>query len=518
MKRRLEDAISHTETTRSPKRRRQGTKVHLFDLSDELLLRIFACLPVITLSRCGKVCRKFRGLSEDNELWREKYYSQFVRHRARRLPSLRTTSNGDREPLPLYSSSAAPWLELTHFVKTRPTMRWKHLYKVKYNWTRGRARASEFVVMPQLNPPVIARLQNGDLYIADQVHGLRKWQGGCAKCHCSFEPEYNPSTMVVERYEKEVFVAVGFTNGSLTVYCLRGERFCKVAKRSMRNGSICALGMSWPYIISMSVNCSIDLFLCSDKHGLLNSVTSLHTSTEISPTSLSLRKTDSILIAGIAYAFNRFNTGWCLGLQELRLDLSGKMLDNRTSTSLDTPLRDTLKPLQTSTVISRSTYTAPFNLHPSFARAPNSLSYCGCYILAGLPDNTLMVYVVTSTDQKLEISMGRRLWGHTSAVSAAEVTSTGRALSISARSNEMRYWELEELLTSSSQKKASVNVQSLSLLDEVIHKRGNGLGLALKEVKIESEFFRRSVTFDDERAIVVGEKDEKQIISCFDFA
>jgi len=139
-------------------------------------------------------------------------------------------------------------------------------------------------------------------------------------------------------------------------------------------------------------------------------------------------------------------------------------------------------------------------------------------VLAALPDNTLMVYTITSTDDKLEINMGRRLWGHTSAVSAAEVTSTGKALSISAKSEEMRYWELEELLTSSSQRKTSTSIKSVNMLDDTVQKRNDGLGLAFHGLKQEDCLMRRCVSFDDEQAIVVGERGQKQIVSCFSFA
>lgn len=125
---------------------------------------------------------------------------------------------------------------------------------------------------------------------------------------------------------------------------------------------------------------------------------------------------------------------------------------------------------------------------------------------------------MTSTDDILEINVGRRLWGHTSAVSAAEVTSTGKALSISANSDEMRYWELEDLLSSYSQKKTSTAIQPLNMLNKAISRRGDGIGLAVKDMKHETQLTRRCVSFDEEQAIVVGERDQRQIISCFDFA
>lgn len=129
-----------------------------------------------------------------------------------------------------------------------------------------------------------------------------------------------------------------------------------------------------------------------------------------------------------------------------------------------------------------------------------------------------MVYTVTSTEDRLEINIGRRLWGHTSAVASAEVTSSGKALSISARSDEMRYWELEDLLLSASQKRTSTPICSLGMLSGALARRGSGVGLAAKDVKREHELVRRCVSFDDEQAIVVGERDNSQIISCFHFA
>lgn len=127
-----------------------------------------------------------------------------------------------------------------------------------------------------------------------------------------------------------------------------------------------------------------------------------------------------------------------------------------------------------------------------------------------------MVYNVISTEQRLEISMGRRLWGHTSAVSAAEVNSTGKALSISARSDEVRYWELEDVLSSRVPKRTSTSIQTLT---KAIEDRGDGLGLALAEMNDTSALtMRRWVSFDDEQVIVVGARDQAQFLSCYDFS
>lgn len=78
-----------------------------------------------------------------------------------------------------------------------------------------------------------------------------------------------------------------------------------------------------------------------------------------------------------------------------------------------------------------------------FSTKPTSLSYSHPYLLASHPDNTLSLYMVTSTTGALSIGNGRRLWGHTTSVSGAHVGDRGKAVSVSSRGDELRVWELE---------------------------------------------------------------------------
>ncbi|KAK5949780.1 hypothetical protein OHC33_009169 [Knufia fluminis] len=523
MKRKVEDEHERRPVTRPPKRQRQGGRINLFDLSDELLLRIVSHLDVERLARCERVCRKFHDLARDNEIWREKYYNQFVRPRARRLPAIQAMSTHEQEEGALhYSSRRARWLEHAHLVQAGSDTNWKHSYKIKYNWTRGRARTSEVHMSCRATPTVLARVCRGRLFTADHEHGLRIWRNGTVLHTCSFGHDLHPSALVIDHEAGVTRIAVGHEKGPVSLFTFDGETIHRhEAAKTTSESTIISVALAWPYLMTMSVSQTIDLFDCStaiETGSKPKSLANLHSDAQLSPASLSLRKTKNTLVAGIAYAFNRFNTGWCLGLQEIRMDLEGSILENRTTSSVSTPIRNSFASVKPPQFTSRSASTSPFDLHPQLMRAPNSLSYCGCYVLAGLPDNTLMVYTVNSTDDKLEINVGRRLWGHTSAVSAAEVTSTGKALSISANSDEMRYWELEELLSSYSQKKTSTPIQPLNLLNDALNRRGDGLGLALKDMKHEKQLTRRCVSFDDEQAIVVGERDQRQIISCFDFA
>ena len=87
---------------------------------------------------------------------------------------------------------------------------------------------------------------------------------------------------------------------------------------------------------------------------------------------------------------------------------------------------------------------------------PTSLSYTHPYLLVSHPDNTLTLYLVSSTTTSLTIGAGSRLWGHTSSVSGAHVTGRGKAVSVSKRGDELRVWELEGGFASSAARKRLV--------------------------------------------------------------
>lgn len=494
----------------------------MFDLSDELLLRSFTFLSITDLVHCEQVCAKFRTLSTDNELWRNAYYHAFVRHRVRRLPNLQRGSDGEPEKGLLdQSSKRARWLEHAHLV-THPTD-WKHVYKIKYNWLQGRARKSEVHINSRPKPIVLARAYRGRLYTVDVPHGLRVWKKGGILHTCALSQQHVPVALAVDVVGQNTWICVGHDDGTFSLFKFDGTTVTRdVGFASSEGSAIESIAMAWPHILTLSTSRTITLCeRTSESDAIsLKVLATLHSDAPLSPAALSLRKTKTTLIASICYAFNRFNTGWCLGLQEMRMDLQGALRTNRATSSIANVTRESLHSSNTPRLTSRSASTAPFSIHPELMRSPNSLSYCGCYILAALPDNTLIVYTVNSTEDRLAIDVGRRLWGHTSAISAAEVTSTGKAVSISSHSDEMRYWELEEVLVSSSLKKTSTSIRprALNALSRAIRDRGSGIGLALREVKEEDRLRRHCVSFDEEQAIVVGERGDAQILSCFDFA
>jgi len=136
-----------------------------------------------------------------------------------------------------------------------------------------------------------------------------------------------------------------------------------------------------------------------------------------------------------------------MGVQEVRISAAGDLLESRISSAIDQhyrPLAFASRPMTThltpaSGGLATSTTLELRHIHSK----PTSLSYTHPYLLVAHPDNTLTLYLVSSTAESLSISAGSRLWGHTSSVSGAHVGGRGKAVSVSKRGDELRVWELE---------------------------------------------------------------------------
>lgn len=138
---------------------------------------------------------------------------------------------------------------------------------------------------------------------------------------------------------------------------------------------------------------------------------------------------------------------------------------------------------------------------------PTTLCYTHPYLLAALPDNTLVLHLVTSTSASLTLSPGIRLWGHTSGISDAEITSRGKAVSVSERGDEMRVWELE------GGRGGGGGVGTGSGRSVEIRAGGKGEGGGE-----EWEERRGWVGFDDEMVIVLKEgKGGRESLMVYDF-
>lgn len=527
-KRKREEGENSNSREPPTKRSRATGKNHFLDLSDELVLRTLSFLSIQDLTKAERICTRFKRLASDNEIWKEKYYIRFVRPRARRIPAVGALTHSERENNALhYASKSARWLE--HNAPSRDGLAadWKRRYKIKLNWTKGRCNAHEVTLDCPYQPRILVKICNGAIHTADErrlsLYSQRSRPQILQRYY--WEKDKRPTSMAVGAANNSTYIAVGFAGGSLQVLQTQGDSYFPVLDYDFLDvNDITSLALVWPYILTMSSDHQMHLMEVNTKmpshdRGSMNILSSLKSDASLQPVSLSIRKTSDTLIASIAYSFSRLNAGWCLGLQEIRLSLAGTILGSRLTSSVDTPMHDF--PLRKRALSSRSTSTAPFALHPNLMNPPTSISHSGCYVLAGLPDNTLMVYTIISSTDKLEVSAGRRLFGHTSSISGAEVSDRGKALSISARGGEIRVWELEDLLSSWSAHKTSTRLQPRYSPDDLhmaLAKRGTGLGLALKETKEESTWNRHWVGFDDEQVVVLGERDERQILSCYDFA
>jgi hypothetical protein len=173
---------------------------------------------------------------------------------------------------------------------------------------------------------------------------------------------------------------------------------------------------------------------------------------------------------------------------------------------------------------------------------PTSLSYTHPYLLVAHPDNTLTLYLVSSTAESLSISAGSRLWGHTSSVSGAHVGGRGKAVSVSKRGDELRVWELEGGFGSlSARKRLAVGGLSVRLQPEP--RKADELGTAqagldlinnqtsvnLATTKVPSPndleadadeltLTRGWIGFDEENVVVLKEQSQgRQALVVYDF-
>lgn len=167
---------------------------------------------------------------------------------------------------------------------------------------------------------------------------------------------------------------------------------------------------------------------------------------------------------------------------------------------------------------------------------PTSLSYTHPYLLVSHPDNTLTLYLVTSTAESLSISAGSRLWGHTSSVSGAHVGGRGKAVSISRRGDELRVWELEGGFASAAAKRrlttgalsvqvrpekrstAEASQAGLDLVKNVDSERPSPSQDLSGDSSCELMLTRGWIGFDEENVVVLKEQSQgRQALVVYDF-
>lgn len=285
-------------------------------------------------------------------------------------------------------------------------------------------------------------------------------------------------------------------------------------------------------------------------------MTSLKSYSSSPPLALSIRKTASATVASIAYTFFTRH-GWSIGIQDLHItpdkaSKSAPAITTRLAYTAPTTVsapglasgaqagpHHPVGPASSSSSRVPSQQTAdsatsqtqqpsnpssppPRSQHPHSSQGPTTLCYTHPYLLATLPDNTLILHLCTSTAAALSISPGIRLWGHTSGISDAEITARGKAVSVSSRGDEMRVWELEGRPSGVRSRSVEVRAANPAAAAVDSSRGGREHGGAEHEEQRPSgddwEERRNWVGFDDEMVIVLKEaRGGRESLLVYDF-
>lgn len=522
-------------------------------LSDELILRILHNVCTYTLTVCQRVSHKLQTIAGDSQLWKSAYYDRFIGARTHRLSGIKNhASHSERLS---YSSIPLKWVD-EETTRNGSGINWKRKYKIRHNWSRGSCAVSEISVANRPSiPDLLARLHEGIVYTVDGFAGLRAWsykyEGKLLASQAverSRPLESQPSSIamdVQDRQGDEQHLAVGFEDGSYGLYSYnRLEQYFTqlYAHPPSSNGKLSALAFASPYLLTMSEAQTLSLYRLGKMleqrrpDGALlppRLLTSLKSHTVWPPLSLSLRIKDPNVVISIAYSLPTYQSGWSVGVQELQLTQEGNVFESRLATSasqgffaLSTPSSSAPQP-KNSYLLGSLASSSQTNSKPT------SLSYTHPYLLVSNSDNTLTLYLVTSTTSRLSVSAGKRLWGHTSSVFGAQIGGRGKAVSVSTRGNEVRVWELEGITISNRPRYASAGESSirvtpekksskatcLNLVSEEVAQRGNGPCLALDEKGDDMAVTRGWVGFDDENVLVLRkQRYGNQALTIYDFS
>ncbi|CAG7945240.1 unnamed protein product [Penicillium salamii] len=526
-----------------PKRIRNDGKStdRLSSLSNELLLHILSFLPVSSLNVCQRLSRRFQTLGGDSELWKRQYYSQWVQPRARRLANSRRTTLPTKVD---YSPRVATWFDHGHLAHEG---NWKRQYRLRHNWSRGLCRVTEVEFPEPPCPPTLVRFCAGIVFTVESARGLRAWTAtDPARCLASIslsspDSPVTPTALAVSHAHGKVEISAGMGNGHISLFLLdlQTSKLELQSSYSAGNGTITAMALSTSYLLVVSQYKNLILYkLHYDSHqaggssgaAVPRQLASLKADNIVAPMTLSLRVSQSEIIATIVYSFFHIGCGWSLGIQELRLGKDGQQLGSRLATTVDSQYG--VRPSQALQSGKRhsaaepehiqSTPSAPFILHQ---QPPTSMSYSHPYLLTSHADNTLTMYLVVSTADNLFVQGGRRLWGHTSSVSAVQVTKRGKAVSVSSRGDEIRIWELETAISSLGTRKAPKEEHGIPLSTGSRHEPEPALPRTLSESLNSTDRetsplskMQDCVGFDEERVLLLRERGVgTQLLECYDF-
>ncbi|KAH8164699.1 hypothetical protein CIB48_g3539 [Xylaria polymorpha] len=413
-------------------------------------------------------------------------------------------------------------------------------------------------------PKMLVKVLEGIAVTADPGTGLRAWDLKTKQLVAQARLDeddscVSPSCMALDGQflqQKCLDIALGFTDGSFGTWRLHIEQKQIVRRyrhEGSSNGEIIGVAFLYPYLLTATESILISLYTfdsppspsgrldngeaakpnCEIEQASKNEasdgkkeesktqlaapylLTSLKSHTSRAPLALSLRATAASTAASIAYSFFTIR-GWSLGIQELHIrpiktrlkshpeitttQLAYTLPVNKTSRHVPSPPSSPARPS-----LPNGTNTQE-NDPDAQQDGPISLSYTHPYLLATLPDNTLILHLCTSSSSSLSISPGIRLWGHTSGISDAEITARGKAVSVSSRGEEIRLWELE----------GRTNGRSIEVRPTA---KTSSEDAAIQEhMDAQWDDRRNWVGFDDEMVIVLKESSEgRESLLVYDF-
>ena len=409
-------------------------------------------------------------------------------------------------------------------------------------------------------------MHDGIVYTVNQSDGLRAWSTKDGRHLIAQLPlpapasRSPPTSLAIDtqaQSDGSTRSIVGFEDGSFSIYVLShgaGTFTHKYSHEASSNGVISATALSWPYALTMTAIQLLSLYQFADPVAKATAADttdsprllhSLRSRTVWPPLSVSLRTSALAITICVAYTLPTYLSGWTVGLQEVKVDPDGTLIDSRLTSAIDQhyrPLAFSSRPImQHLTPFSPAAGSSASLELKHIHSKPTSLSYTHPYLLVSHPDNTLTLYLVTSTAESLAISAGSRLWGHTSSVSGAHVGGRGKAVSVSRRGDELRVWELEGGFGSSTARKrlatGDLSVQIKPDRDRRDHRTPAKSGFELisqakstrstapscgrehtSDDPSELTLTRGWVGFDDENVVVLKERSQgTQALVVYDF-
>lgn len=339
---------------------------------------------------------------------------------------------------------------------------WKKQYKLRHNWAKGQCaveqvRVHEMQRDPTLEWQTLVKVVEGLAVTADGQSGLRAWDLRTKNAIVQMEwaqDDGRPTCLAVDDArlsDGSLDIAIGFHDGTFGLWRLdiKPRQLSLVYRQAESSlGKLSAIAAGFPYILTATDLGFISLYSFGDAATVVAKttaaplpklLTSLKSHSTRPPLALSIRRTPVSVVASIAYTFDAVG-GWSIGIQDLAIHPTGTVT-SRIASTLPSQTRTSLSS-RTTIPLSNDT-SADEEERASGGDGPTRLCYSHPYLLATLPDNTLVLHLCTSSATSLSISPAIRLWGHTSGISDAEITPRGKAVSVSTRGNEIRLWELE---------------------------------------------------------------------------